>query len=132
MVEQHLQFFPLWNLQEPLAARDAVVWHYQILTEAAYNLLAILAGLNRLYFTSFQFKRLHHFAAQLSIQPADFAARLDRLFSAQPTEAARELKYLVDETLDLIAQHMPQVDVTDVKQRFNRRRLPWQMPGAEG
>jgi len=128
MVEQHLQFFPLWNLQEPLAARDAVLWHYQILTEAAYNLLAILAGLNRLYFTSFQFKRLHHFAAQLAIKPAAFSARLDRLFSAPPAQAALDLKALVDETLDLIALHMPQVDVAGVKQRLDRRRPPWSFP----
>jgi hypothetical protein len=128
MVEQHLQFFPVWNLQEPLAARDAVLWRYQILTEAAYNLLAILAGLNRLYFTSFQFKRLHHFAAQLAIKPAAFAARLDRLFSALPAQAALDLKALVDETLDLIALHMPQVDVTGVKQRLDRRRPPWSFP----
>jgi hypothetical protein len=127
MVEQHLQFFPLWNLQEPLAARDAVLWRYQILTEAAYNLLAILAGLNRLYFTSFQFKRLHHFAAQLPIKPADFAARLDRLFSTPPTEAALDLKALIIETLDLVVQHMPQVDVTGMRQRLDRRRLPWQI-----
>jgi hypothetical protein len=130
MVEQHLQFFPLWNLQEQLAARDAVLWHYQILTEAAYNLLAILAGLNRLYFTSFQFKRLHHFAAQLAIQPAEFAARLDRLFSAPPAEAALELKALIAETLELVAQHMPQVEVAGVMQRLERSRPPWQLPGA--
>jgi hypothetical protein len=129
MVEQHLQFFPLWNLQEALAARDAVLWCYQILTEAAYNLLAILAGLNRLYFTSFQFKRLHHFAAQLAIKPTAFAARLDRLFSAPPAQAALDLKALVDETLDLIALHMPQVEVTSVKQRLDRRRPSWSLPG---
>jgi len=75
MVEQHLQFFPLWNLQESLAARDAVLWHYQILTEAAL-----------------------------------------------------ELKALVNETLDLVAQHMPQLEVASVKQRLNRRRPPWQLP----
>lgn len=130
MVEQHLQFFPLWNLYEPLAARDTVLWRYQILTEAAYNLLAILAGLNRLYFTSFQFKRLHHFAAQMAIQPANFAARLDRLFSAPPAESTLELKSLVGETLDLVAQHMPQVEVASVKQRLDRSRPPWQLPRA--
>ena len=131
MVEQRLQFFPLWNLQEQLATRDAVLWRYQILTDASYNLLAILAGLNRLYFTSFQFKRLHHFAAQMAIKPAGFAARLDRLFSTPPAEAALELKALVDETLDLVAQHMPQVEVENVKQRLSRSRPPWQIPAAE-
>jgi hypothetical protein len=125
LVEQHLQFFPLWNVQVQLAARDAVLWHYQILTETSYNLLAILAGLNRLYFTTFQFKRLHHFVAQLSIVPFDFAARLDRLFSANPAEAAVELEALVSETIELVAQHMPQVDVSGVRQRIGQRKPAW-------
>ncbi len=128
MVEQHLQFFPVWNLQEQLAARDAVLWRHQILTDAAYNLLAILAGLNHLYFTSFQFKRLQHFAAQMAIKPAAFAARLDRLFELPTAESALDLKALVDETLDLVAQHMPQVEVSSVRQRLNRSRPPWQLP----
>jgi hypothetical protein len=127
MVEQHLQFFPLWNLHEPLAARDAVLWRYQIMTEAAYNLLAILAGLNQLYFTTFQFKRLQHFVEQMTLVPPAFAARLDQLFTTPAADAARDLKILVDETLDLVALHMPQVDLATARQHLERRRPEWQL-----
>ncbi len=125
MVEQHLQFFPLWSVQPQLAARDAKLWHYQILTEASYNLLAILAGLNRQYFTTFQFKRMQHFVAQLSIAPFDFAARLDRLFTAEFPAAALELEALVGETIELVAQHMPQIDVSNIRQKIGQRKPAW-------
>ena len=125
MVEQHLQFFPLWSVQPQLAGRDAKLWHYQILTEAAYNLLAILAGLNGQYFTTFQFKRMRHFVAQLTILPIDFAARLDRLFTAEFSVAALELEALVDETIELVAQHLPQVDVSGVRQKIGQRKPAW-------
>jgi len=125
MVEQHLQFFPLWSIQPQLAVRDATVWHYQILTEAAYNLLAILAGLNHQYFTTFQFKRMRHFLAQLTILPIGFAARLDRLFTAEFPMAALELEALIDETIELVAQQMPQVDVSGVRKKIGQRKSAW-------
>jgi hypothetical protein len=125
MVEQHLQFFPLWSVQPQLAVRDATVWHYQILTEAAYNLLAILAGLNRQYFTTFQFKRLRHFVAQLTLLPIDFAARLDRLFTAEFPVAALELEALISETIELVAQHLPQIDVSNARQKIGQRKSAW-------
>jgi predicted nucleotidyltransferase len=125
MVEQHLQFFPLWSVQPQLAARDAKLWHYQILTEASNNLLAIVAGLNRQYFTTFQFKRMQHFVTQLSIAPFDFASRLDRLFTAEFPAAALELEALVGETIDLVAQHMPQIDVSNIRQKIGQRKPGW-------
>jgi hypothetical protein len=125
MVEQHLQFFPLWSVQPQLAVRDATLWHYQILTEASYNLLAILAGLNRQYFTTFQFKRMRHFVAQLTILPLDFAARLDRLFTAEFPVAALELEALIDEMIELVAQHLPQIDVSGVRQKIGQRKSSW-------
>lgn len=47
MVQHHLQFFPLWGYAGYFAGRDALIWHYQTLVEAAHNLLGVLAGLNR-------------------------------------------------------------------------------------
>ena len=45
MVERRLQIFPVWYVQDALDARDATLWHFQIRTETAYNLLGILAGI---------------------------------------------------------------------------------------
>ncbi len=66
----------------------------------------------------------------MSIVPPTFAARLDRLFMTPAAEAAQDLKILVSETLDLVAQHMPQVDTVSVRQRLERRRLAWHVPNS--
>ncbi|HEY9735577.1 MAG TPA: hypothetical protein V6D06_04815, partial [Trichocoleus sp.] len=58
MVKRYLQFVPIWGMQDKLGKRDAVLWYHQILVESAQNLLGVLSGLNRLYFTTFQFKRM--------------------------------------------------------------------------
>lgn len=126
MVKHYLHFFPLWGLQKHLAGRDATLFYYQILIESAQNLLGVLSGLNRLYYSTFQFKRMGHFVEQMSVAPTNLTARLERLFCADPQVAASQLKKLVQETLDLVDTHMPQVNTSSARQRIGWRQQPWQ------
>jgi hypothetical protein len=126
MVEKHLAFFPVWGLEPHFRTRDATIWYYQILVEAAQNMVAILAGLNRLYFTTFQFKRMHTFLAQMTIAPTNFAARLDELFQMEMGDALDDLEALVAETIALVEAQMPSVDTTRAKRRIGWRLQPWQ------
>jgi hypothetical protein len=102
LVAQHLRFNPVWLLEERVATRDATLWWNRMLLDTSHNLLAVLAGLNRVYFTTFQFKRMRRFINQLQITPNDLAARLDGLFCEDRRSAADELEALVRETLDLV------------------------------
>ncbi|MCU0538002.1 MAG: hypothetical protein MUD14_29295 [Hydrococcus sp. Prado102] len=48
-VEKYLQFFSIWGLPaDYFIARDATLFKYQMLVEAAQNILGVLAGLNLL------------------------------------------------------------------------------------
>lgn len=123
MVKHNLTFSPLWVLQERLATRDATIWCYQMLVETAHHLIGVLAGLNRLYYSSFQFKRMHLFIAQMDIAPVNFADRLEAIFHDNLTSAATQLKELVQEIADLVEQHMPQIDTAQV-----HMMLEWQGP----
>lgn len=125
MVEKHLDFFPIWSAYEWLAPRDITLWLYQTLVESAQNLVCILAGLNRLYFSTFQFKRAHRFLAKMTIAPPDCAARLDHLFQTEPAEAVRLLHDLVRETIGLVERHLPEVDTTTARRRLERKYEPW-------
>lgn len=125
MVKRYLAFFPAWGLQPYFETRDATVWYYQIMVEAAHNLLGLLAGLNRVYFTPFQFKRAARFAAELPLAPPDFAKRLDTLFTLPPADALPALEQLVDETLTLVETHMPHIDTTPGRRRIGWRATPW-------
>jgi hypothetical protein len=126
MVERWLEFFPVWYVQDALDARDATLWHFQIRTETAYNLLGILAGLNRLYFTTFQFKKMERFLDQMPIKPERLGDRLEELFRQTSPAAAASLETLVREVLALVAREMPDVDIGALTRRVGGRRPRWE------
>lgn len=126
MVEHYLKFFPIWGMQEKLARRDTTLWYSQILVESAQNILGVLSGLNRLYYSTFQFKRMGKFIEQMSIAPTNLTSRLESLFRAEPYVAANQIEQLVQETLDLVDTYMPQVDTSSVRRKVGWRRQPWQ------
>lgn len=127
MVRTHLRFFPIWYMPHVLDARDAALWQRQMLVEGGYNILGILAGLNRRYFSPFQFKKMRRFLSDMSIVPYRCAERLDQLASAPPHDAVAEYERLVEDTLGLVRQHMPDVDVTAASRRLGQRRPPWNL-----
>jgi hypothetical protein len=125
MVKKYLAFFPVWGLDHHFATRDATLWYYQIMVEAAQNLVGVLAGLNRLYFTTFQFKRTGRFVNAMTIAPDNLAARLELLFQTDRWQALAELERLVAETVALVEVHMPTVDTTPAKRRLGWRQTAW-------
>jgi hypothetical protein len=126
MVTHYLRFFPIWGLQEWLITRDATIWRYQIFVEAAQNLLGILAGLNRCYYTTFQFKRMRQFIQTLALAPPNLAERIETLFEPDLQAGAAQLEKLVTETVALVKQHMPEIDTSSVERRLGGwRREAW-------
>jgi len=126
MVEKRLQIFPVWYVQDALDARDATLWHFQIRIETAYALIGILAGLNRLYFTTFQFKKMSRFFDQMRIKPERLAERVEAVFGQTPAEAAASLEGLVREVLALVEHEMPEVDIARLQRRVGGRRPRWE------
>jgi uncharacterized protein YutE (UPF0331/DUF86 family) len=122
MIERHWRFFPLWYVDGQVAERDAVLWRTQILVEAAFDLLAVLAALNRLYFTRFQLKRMRKLVGRMRLAPPDLADRVERLFEFE--DAAHELERLVAETQALVAAELPDLELP-LRQPIGARREPW-------
>jgi len=127
MVEHYLKFSAIWGMQEKLARRDATLWYYQLLVESTQNILGVLSGLNHLYYTPFQFKRMSRFVEQMKITPENLSTRLEDLFRCEAHVAVNELETLVRETVDLVEIHMPQIDTSSVKQKLGWRQQPWQV-----
>lgn len=130
MVEKHLNFFPLWSVREQLAARDTTIFQHQIRLEAGQNLLGVLAGLNRLYYSTFQFKRMKQFIDRMDIKPQDLYVRLENLYYQEPLSCADELKKLIAETIELVELHLPQVDTSKVKASLERQPHTWTLKTA--
>jgi 8-oxo-dGTP pyrophosphatase MutT (NUDIX family) len=111
MIDRYWDFFPVWYYREAIAVRDAELWRLDMVLEAAFNLLGVLAGLNRLYFTRFQLKHTREFVAQMAFAPPDLVERLESLFRAEPEAAAAELERLIEETRVLIAPEFPDLEL---------------------
>ena len=126
MVKHYLTIVPVWGIQQRLKSRDATLWHYQLLVEASLGILGILAALNHLYFSTFQFKRMHHFIGQMKIAPENLAARLEGLFHTDATLAAMRLEELVQEVADIVEQHMSDIDLTSLRKSIRWRQSHWQ------
>ena len=125
MVKHHLQFFPIWGLLPRLKTRNAELWMRQVMVESSFNILGILAGLNRQYFTSFQFKRTNLFIEAMKIAPHDLGKRLNALWETDLPAAAMALRSLVSDTVDLVEQHMPEIDTAAVRKALARSDVPW-------
>lgn len=68
----------------------------------AASILRVLAGLNRQYFSTFQFKRTRAFCARVSIAPGHRADRIENLFDGPVADSIADLERLVDETVILV------------------------------
>ncbi len=128
MIEKYLAVSPIWYTRQRFITRDATLWLNQTLVESAQNILGVLAGLNRLYYSTFQFKRMRQFVDQLSIKPDHLADRLDDLFRLDAEAAIDQLESLVADTVALVEKHQPQADTSKVRQKLGQRQQPWTMP----
>jgi predicted nucleotidyltransferase len=124
MVERHWHFFPLWYHGAAISARDAELWRLDMLLEAAFNLLAVLAGLNRLYFRRAELKRMRALIARMELAPPRLADRLESLFRLEPESAAAELGRLVEETRALVIRELPDLELL-FQFPPGQRQKPW-------
>jgi hypothetical protein len=125
MVTHYLRFFPIWYVADRLAIRDATLWLYQTYVESAQNILGVLAGLNQLYYSTFQFKRMRAFTGKMRFAPDHLADRLERLFSAPRNEAIADLETLAQESVALVRAHMPDVETANQPPLAGQRAQPW-------
>lgn len=109
-VEANLGWFPIWAIDGHLAERDAELFRRQMLLDGAFRVVAILSAVNRLYFTTFQFKRASAHFDGMKVKPANLAARIDKVANAAPSAAAEELRQLVEETKAIVKSEMPEVE----------------------
>jgi hypothetical protein len=114
------------GLQERLAGRDATIWVYEMV-EIAQRLLGVLAGLNRHYYSTFQFKRMHRFVVQLDIAPPGFADRLESLFHADGASAAEQAREPTRKIAAQVDEHMPRVDASRAHARIDVQQQAWML-----
>lgn len=91
------------------------------------HLLGVLAGLNRLYFSPFQFKRMRRFIGKMHVAPDGLAERIDGLFAADRPAAIGQIEDLTRETIALVTRHLPEADILTLPQQPGERERPWSL-----
>jgi hypothetical protein len=122
VVQAHAQIEGLWRL-DAFAERDNPVAGYQVLVAAHEDLLHVLLGLNRAYYSGF--KSLPAVVGELRIAPPDL---LERLQAAYPLQAGRSKDLttaLVEDVHDLIETHVPEIDVQRLREILRYERPRW-------
>jgi hypothetical protein len=121
MVRAHLDVFPLWRMQDSLSRRDAELWQRETLVAGFQKVLAILAGVSRVWFSTFQLKHQRELVAGFVESPPDLAARIDAALVAPMPVAADELESVLDETLEIAGRLLPAV--ADEVARYRNRHI---------
>jgi predicted nucleotidyltransferase len=124
MVAHWWRFFPFWYHERALASRDAFLWRQEELVNAAYAIIGTLAGVNRLYFARFEFKRERAFLAKMTHAPERLAERLESLVALPHDAAVAELESLLRETQAIVERELPGVDVS-LRRPPGARVEPW-------
>jgi hypothetical protein len=107
MVLAHARFTPLWYHEPRLETRDASVWIREVLVQTAQDVLGVLAGLNRVWYSSFQLKHTGALCASFALAPDDLSARVDALVLAPLAEAVEVAEALVADVLALVDRSLP-------------------------
>ena len=102
----------------------------ELLCHMERKILRVLLALNRIYLPDPRFKWAHRLVGQFQIAPPRLAERLDAILTAEPAAATAEMQRLLDETIDLVEQHVPGVDVAFAREWHHHRRTVWEEPPA--
>jgi len=125
MVQKHLKFRP-FNGPQILTERLEIPMLYENRCMIVRWLLNLLFGLNRIYHPGFKWTR--YWVDQMSIKPSRFFDRLAYIFQSDAAIGTVELRQLVEETFELVERTLPQVDLKQQRERFNRTYPRWELP----
>jgi hypothetical protein len=112
MVRNHLTLTPSWVYDGMGRERGDLVVFYEYVLATMRSLVGILAGLNSVYVAPDKLKRVGAVVGRMELAPPDAAARLDALLDLPREGVKAELDDLVERTLELVEQHLPELDTT--------------------
>lgn len=110
VVRTHRRFFVPGYLVNQAHKRGEVLAFTDGRCQMLKNLLSILAGLNRVYFSADEPRWIEYYLGRMKIKPANTWERMKRVLSADGEEAIEALDGLIVEVIDLINEHMPELD----------------------
>ena len=126
MATHYLQFQAIWKVEERLRSRDAEIWLRGALVEGAQHLLGVLAAVNRLYYTQFQFKQMRWFVDSMPLKPDRLYERLNSMLLA--ADACAVFRDLTEDVTELVEAHMPAVSTASIRRKLEAKDEGWDVP----
>jgi len=120
IVKKHLNFRPLWVIQNYGVQRNDLLFLTDEFLIATKNIIGVLLGLNRLYHPvrAAPLKGMDKLIQKMNTAPDNLSFRLKQLFREEPHTAVTKLGELIEETFTLVKIHMPEVDTIEAKKRY--------------
>ncbi|MCO5197929.1 MAG: hypothetical protein M9928_00180 [Anaerolineae bacterium] len=113
MLTDNLDFEQFYYLADMVVYRDDTLLLNKTLLQCATQILQALHGLNRVYLpTPDALKWMDETIGVLAIKPEQLGCRLRQMFRVDSAEAVAIMRSLIGETQTLIAQHLPQFDLS--------------------
>lgn len=99
---------------------------YGTITHLQQTIFLILLALNGSHFPAF--KWMYHRLAALPLKPANIEQRLRHTFACPPAEAIAETRQLIAETLALVNERLPHLDITATREDLAFSRMAHEQP----
>jgi hypothetical protein len=124
-IQEQLPHFEIGHLMIH-ALRDNPALVYERISEMQQHLFLVLLALNHAYFPGP--KWLYRTIEALPVQPAQAAQRMRRVFQLGQVQAVQAMIDLLGETLVLVEQAYPQIDVAPARCALAPRRVVHSQP----
>ncbi|MEM7129451.1 MAG: nucleotidyltransferase domain-containing protein [Chloroflexota bacterium] len=109
IVQENLWFGPWFPALGYIERNDVLVTHQHFIW-AGQSMLRVLAALNRVYYPSSEHKWMTRLANELQFAPPNLAERLQEVFTLDLAGGWKSLRTLLDETIQLVEEHLPEVN----------------------
>jgi hypothetical protein len=120
MVKQHLRFYVRGCLLNQGFQRDDLLFYYDGLCLMFKNVIGILAGINRVYFSLDEPRWISYELERMPIRPANTWERMRRALQSPGPEAIDILEGLINDVMDLVDEHMPDMNVAEIRRRYEK------------
>jgi len=102
MIDAHMPRTPIWRIWQRVEGRDAALWIRKECVECGYLAAGLLAGMNGVWHSDFQFKRITKFCDALTAKPAGLEASFEVLANGPLPEAVEAARTLFAEIAKLL------------------------------
>jgi predicted nucleotidyltransferase len=124
MVDENLRLFVEGCLLHQGWDRGDLLFYYDGLSLMFKRLLAILAALNRVYFSADEPRWIEYELEQMKIKPPDTWGRICSAYKSPGPKANTILEELVADVILMVRTHMPEVDLSRLERRKSLSVLP--------